>query len=1092
MIYNLIYLLLQSPPLEIFKTKAAKSLIAGVGPHVSIHGSSGIIPGPSDEPVHNSLEGDTYSSTTTTPTPPTYESSLSPSTLRSVDYQHASTGIEFSTSAPITTTSIPSSAQNYAVSSGEQSGSYLGEVDSFSQHYFQGESSGSAGYSTTENYNSHAGTNSEGSSQNELESKQQNYYNGQQVSFGSQEYSSTSSENLQDYTAPSTRDHYQSSLRPSYSAPSQEYDQSSSYLEGQNGHQITSYLADSNAAVDVTSKGVSQGLPGVSDYSPNTRISAVLVAEEGNRYEENEIRNEYGNRYISSTTPNPVKTLLKPIVVSDTQGLNSPLSLYSAFGSTSNERYITNKAGKLYHREGSHNSLEGYSSTSVSVEPNGQEYYSTPAPTPEPVLVTPRLEASRLTSSGNILAPIQAALSISANHNVEECDDKPATYDVQENIPSSGPDIEKQELKVEAVYRTTVDIQKSIPFEIHPNEPYYQSSVEQPLPVSEEHSHQTAEVQSEYRDQSANGIQTQVGNIQSGQEGYEQSNQEEYRNSIQSNYHAQASSGYRFSNPENEYNSGINANNEHRNHFLQQVLFAYHKMANSNNKPYIADNGGYQTGIPVHNQPLFVPNRLYYVYMQRFNPYTNRYGTLYTNYRPTPTQVSSIPDTNSYPHGESTSQVDQSGQYQSQRYIGEHNVNINNVGYGGFASQGEQHAHETFGSTSNIAYINQGRGNQFSGTSSQSDAENVNPNYAQDVVNIHESPNYSDEAKQSESSQTSAQEHANQLNALSISSGEAGVANSDEQYVHYSAGQGGERYEEASGNYHQQDSSSFQQIEAGSQSLQGKYSGEGDNSYDQNKNILIKEVPVPQYVETTKLVEVERPVHIPQPFPVEYTKVVEKPVPYVQQVPVHHTQYVEKPVPVPQPIPIEVTRIVEKQVPVPHPVPVEYTKVVTVEKPVAVPHPVPYAVTKLVAVDRPVAYPQPVPFPYPVPHPVGVPVPHLVPYPNVVPVPVKDYRPVYVYRKSSGARLLHRDGHYNHQVKHAPAFRPSQPMFASQYPPQTYEVTAYFKGPHVKGRGHGRKLCIEYGGFKPPLVPSVQIEADPKPTYGPPAEDKKD
>lgn len=1090
----------QAPPLEIFKTKAAKTLIAGAGPHVSIQGSSGIIPGPSDEPVHNSLEGDIYSSTTTAPATPTYKTS----TLRydsspAVNYHHASTGVEFSTLAPSThtgqTTGIQFSAQNYPSSSEEQSNSYLGAVESQSQQYYQGVSSGSTGYSTTEKYNAYAGVNSEDSSRNEYESKQQNYYGGQ-VSTGSQGYSSTSSETLREYTAPSSRENYESSLRPSYSTSTQNNEQSSSYSEAQTGHQITSYLADSSAAVDVTGTGRPLGLPGVSEYSPNTRISAVLVAEEGNRYEENEIRHEYGNRYVSSTTPNPIKTLLKPIVVSDAGGVSSPLALYSAYGQNSNERYITNTIGKLYHREGSLKTHGGYSSTAVSVEPNSQEYYnSTPPPTPEPVLVTPRLEASRLTSSGNILAPIQAGLSISANHNLEDCDENSATYQVKENIPSTGPDIEKQELKEEAVYKTTVDIQKSIPFEIHPNQPYYPNEpAEQQLSEPEEHSHQTAEVQTEYRDQSSNSLHSQVGNIQIGQhsqEGYEQQSQEEHSDSVQSNYQTQASSGH----TENEYSSEVNANSDNnRNNFLQQVLFAYHKMANNHqNNPYIAaDGGGYQTGIPVQNQPLFVPNKLYYVYMQRFNPYANRYGTLYTNYRPTPTQAPLVPEDSSYTHGESTAQVDQSGQYQSQRYLGEHNVNINNVGYGGYASQGGHHGHETSGTASSIAYSNQVGGTQFSSASGQSAFENVNMNYAQHAGNINVSPSYSEETRQYDSSQNTAQEYATQLNALSISSGGGGVASSGEQQVQYSTGQEGERQEVIPENY-QQGSSSFQQVDTvGGQSTHGRYTSQSDNSFNQNTNILLKQVSVPHYVETTKLVEVERPVPFPHPVPVEYTNIVEKPVPYVHQVPVHHTQYVEKPVPVPQPVPIEVTRIVEKPVPVPHPVPVEYTKVLTVEKPVAVPHPVPYAVTKLVAVDRPVAFPQPVPFPYPVPHPVGVPVPHLVPYPSLVPVPVKDYRSLYVYRKPSGARLLHRDGHYHHQVKHAPAFRPSQPMFGSQYPPQTYEVTAYFKGPHVKGRGHGRKLCIEYGGFKPPMVPSVQIETEPKPTYGPPAEEKKD
>ncbi|KAL1124446.1 hypothetical protein AAG570_001072 [Ranatra chinensis] len=55
-------------------------------------------------------------------------------------------------------------------------------------------------------------------------------------------------------------------------------------------------------------------------------------------------------------------------------------------------------------------------------------------------------------------------------------------------------------------------------------------------------------------------------------------------------------------------------------------------------------------------------------------------------------------------------------------------------------------------------------------------------------------------------------------------------------------------------------------------------------------------------------------------------------------------------------------------------------------------------------------------------------------------------------------------------------FRPSQPVYTSQYPPQTYSVLSTVRGgPHPRSI-RAKKLCIEYGGFKPPLVPSVQID----------------
>lgn len=60
---------------------------------------------------------------------------------------------------------------------------------------------------------------------------------------------------------------------------------------------------------------------------------------------------------------------------------------------------------------------------------------------------------------------------------------------------------------------------------------------------------------------------------------------------------------------------------------------------------------------------------------------------------------------------------------------------------------------------------------------------------------------------------------------------------------------------------------------------------------------------------------------------------------------------------------------------------------------------------------------------------------------------------------------------------HAPPFRPSHPVYTSQYPPYTYRVMmhANSRGAHARA-ARSKQLCIEYGGFKPPMVPSVQIE----------------
>lgn len=64
-----------------------------------------------------------------------------------------------------------------------------------------------------------------------------------------------------------------------------------------------------------------------------------------------------------------------------------------------------------------------------------------------------------------------------------------------------------------------------------------------------------------------------------------------------------------------------------------------------------------------------------------------------------------------------------------------------------------------------------------------------------------------------------------------------------------------------------------------------------------------------------------------------------------------------------------------------------------------------------------------------------------------------------------------------HRRGKAPPFRPSHPMYTSQYPPHTYLVATTLQDRGIHARSiNNKKLCIEYGGFKPPLVPSIQID----------------
>ncbi|TKX27954.1 uncharacterized protein LOC111358094 [Spodoptera litura] len=139
------------------------------------------------------------------------------------------------------------------------------------------------------------------------------------------------------------------------------------------------------------------------------------------------------------------------------------------------------------------------------------------------------------------------------------------------------------------------------------------------------------------------------------------------------------------------------------------------------------------------------------------------------------------------------------------------------------------------------------------------------------------------------------------------------------------------------------------------------------------EKIVEKPVTITKYVDKPIHIQVPVPhpvpvpVHVPQPYPVE--RIVEKKVPY----PVHVDRIVEKKVPVEVPYPVEkvVEKIVEK--------PVVVTKYV--DKPYPVEKKVPYPVEKIV--EKKVPYPVQVPYEVKVPYavekivekPVHVPIP---------------------------------------------------------------------------------------------------------------------
>jgi hypothetical protein len=209
---------------------------------------------------------------------------------------------------------------------------------------------------------------------------------------------------------------------------------------------------------------------------------------------------------------------------------------------------------------------------------------------------------------------------------------------------------------------------------------------------------------------------------------------------------------------------------------------------------------------------------------------------------------------------------------------------------------------------------------------------------------------------------------------------------------------------------------------------------------------------------------------------------------------IEHTKLIT----VEKPVPAHHTRIVEKPIPVPHAVPVEITKLVPVDRPVPFP--------------QPIAVPHPVPLPYAVPHPIGVPVPHLVPYPQLVTVPYKELPPFYF---RSGKPHKHELAQYGNRVQNFPSNTPLPVILkALQYnggrygepvsiKPHRFHFSrlpqpVYLTPPPLKSSGRGqqqtkhfdnlRTLCIEYG-FKPPLVPSLQIDEIPPSAFGPPKKD---
>lgn len=156
------------------------------------------------------------------------------------------------------------------------------------------------------------------------------------------------------------------------------------------------------------------------------------------------------------------------------------------------------------------------------------------------------------------------------------------------------------------------------------------------------------------------------------------------------------------------------------------------------------------------------------------------------------------------------------------------------------------------------------------------------------------------------------------------------------------------------------------------------------------EKIVEKPVHITRYI--------EKPVPVPQPYPVE--KIVEKPIHVPVQVTkyIDRPYPVEVRVPIPQPYPVEkiVQKIVKQPYPVEVRVPVQVEKVI--EKKVPVPHYIEKPITVEKIVEKPV--PHYVDRPYPVEVKVPVPQPFYVEVPRPIHVHSRHYHPLQVQRQN--------------------------------------------------------------------------------------------
>lgn len=146
--------------------------------------------------------------------------------------------------------------------------------------------------------------------------------------------------------------------------------------------------------------------------------------------------------------------------------------------------------------------------------------------------------------------------------------------------------------------------------------------------------------------------------------------------------------------------------------------------------------------------------------------------------------------------------------------------------------------------------------------------------------------------------------------------------------------------------------------------------------------------------------------------------------------------------------------------------------------------------------------------PLPLPHATNVSAAHLIPYvkqitnsPNIAQThPYAQYLtrqqrggpeasvPVLPHSVAYNVKFFHKDNKV--QQKSLPPFKPSHPLWDSIYPPSHMYYVPYYVFDKIhndrktkdftskRNHRHLRRLYVEYGGFKPPLIPSTLLKVD--------------